>query len=58
MSYHHLRMISSAEAKFGASRKAALEVRAARAKALNAHVLRRDHELYLNQMPRARGFRT
>lgn len=53
-----MRMIASAEAKFGAARKSALEERAARAKMLNAPVLRRDHELYLNQMPRARGFLT
>jgi hypothetical protein len=34
------------------------EDRAARAKAINARVLRQDYETYLNQMPRARGFQT
>lgn len=50
-------MIASAEAKFAADRKRALEERAERARRLNAHQKREAHESYLIQMPRARGFR-
>lgn len=53
-----LKMIANAEQKFAADRKSALEVRAARAFKLNADVAKIDREAYLNQMPRARGFKT
>jgi hypothetical protein len=46
------------QAMSGTWDKAAREERAAHARAINSHLIRRDHELYLNQMPRARGFQT